>query len=93
MLTANVYLISGLMDLEDFFDDFNFKQSAEEYESTTVAGWVMDELALIPEIGVTFDFEDKRITVTEADERRVISIRLEQLTTLESESNHETTTS
>ncbi|HHX06814.1 MAG TPA: HlyC/CorC family transporter [Erysipelothrix sp.] len=93
MLTANVYLISGLMDLEDFFDDFNFEQSAEEYESTTVAGWVMDELALIPEIGVTFDFEDKRITVTEADERRVISIRLEQLTTLESESNHETTTS
>ncbi len=93
MLTANTYLVSGLMDLEDFFEEFDFKQAAEEYESTTVAGWVMDELAHIPEIGVTFDFEDKRITVTEADERRVISIRLEQLTTSESESDNETITS
>ncbi len=93
MLTANTYLVSGLMDLEDFFEEFDFEQAAEEYESTTVAGWVMDELAHIPEIGVTFDFEDKRITVTEADERRVISIRLEQLTPSESESDNETITS
>jgi len=39
-------------------------------ESTTVSGWIMDELRRIPQEGDNFTFKNLQVTVTKAEERR-----------------------
>lgn len=88
-ISPTTHRVSGLMYLEDFFEQFHFKTDFLEYETTTVGGWVMDELAHIPEVGEFFTFEDKLITVIDADEKRVLTIQIDQQISIESEEDHE----
>ncbi|MCL2372491.1 MAG: hemolysin family protein [Defluviitaleaceae bacterium] len=53
--------------IDDMFGYFGMKA---ESESNTVGGWIMDQLRRIPEEGDSFQFENLRVTVTKAEERR-----------------------
>ncbi len=89
MISPTTHRVNGSMYLEDFFEQFNFKTDPFEYETTTVGGWVMDELAHIPEVGEFFQFEDKLISVIEADEKRVLTIQIDQSSDVENEDPYE----
>ena len=62
--------------IDDMFDYFNIKG---ESESNTVGGWIMDMLRRIPAKGDTFDFENLRVRITKADQRRAIECVVEVL--------------
>ena len=53
----------------------------EEYEcdSTTVSGWVMEQLGKIPQQGDRFTYEDLEVTVSKTDQRRVLEIIVRQM--------------
>lgn len=53
--------------LDKFADFFGIE---EEYEVSSVGGWVMDELDKIPEKGDTFTYRNLFVTVTETEQRR-----------------------
>ncbi|MEG0441145.1 MAG: hemolysin family protein [Oscillospiraceae bacterium] len=67
------YLISCSADLTDLYDLFSV---TGDYDSATVAGWVMEEIGRIPAVGDSFTYENLDVTVTKIDHRRVIEIQV-----------------
>lgn len=70
------YLVSCSADLEDMFELLGL---SEEVDTSTVSGWVIDELGGVPKVGDNFTYENLRVTVTRTDFRRVLEIRVELL--------------
>ena len=77
------YLVSCSADLEDMFELLGL---SEEVDTSTVSGWVIDELGGVPKVGDNFTYENLRVTVTRTDFRRVLEIRVELLPEQEEDS-------
>mgnify|MGYP002559538664 FL=1 len=77
------YLVSCSADLEDMFELLGL---SEEVDTSTVSGWVIDELGGVPKVGDNFSYENLRVTVTRTDFRRVLEIRVELLPEQEEDS-------
>ena len=58
----------------DFGKMFDFFHLTGETDSATVGGWVMEQLEKIPSEGDHFDYENLHVTVTKAEDRRVLEI-------------------
>ncbi len=67
------YSISCNANLDKMLELFQIEQ---EYDSSTVNGWVMEELGKVPEIGDTFTYQNLSVTVTKAEFRRAIEIHV-----------------
>lgn len=67
----NEYRVACSADFEKLFDFFRL---TGETDSTTVGGWVLEQLEKIPTVGDCFDYENLHVTVTNADDRRVLEI-------------------
>lgn len=65
------YKIVCSTNLEDMFDFFNI---TGESDSTTVSGWVIEQLDKIPSEGDSFVYENLSVTVSKTDSRRVLEI-------------------
>ena len=70
-ISDDTFKFSGNLNLDKFSEAV---QTEIESESTTVGGWVMEQLEKIPEINDTFDYENLKVTVTKTDERRVYEV-------------------
>jgi len=57
-----------------------------EYDFTTVAGWIINALEKIPEIGDTFEKDGLRVTVQSITNNRIDDIIIEILETPDEES-------
>ena len=69
--------IDGGMNLEDFLELTEIELPEGPYE--TVAGYVVAELGQLPEVGMSVDFEDHRLIVTEVENRRATRIKVEEI--------------
>ena len=69
--------VDGDMILEDLFDEFDIEEN--DFESETVGGWCIEQLGHYPEAGEEFTYENLKITILEADERRVNKVLVEEL--------------
>jgi CBS domain containing-hemolysin-like protein len=72
-------LVTGQTDLEDLFEELEITADPDEFESTSVGGWTMEELGDVPNVGEGFDFEGYHFAVTQAEERRVLEIMATKL--------------
>lgn len=68
--------VSCSADLEDFLERFDPEEDADDYDFTTVSGWVSHQLGHIPEAGETFAYKGLAVTVTRTDPRRALEIRV-----------------
>ena len=75
-ISENVYRVSCGADLEDMFELFRLNVDTEDFDFSTISGWVMQELGKIPETGDRFDYENLLVTVTKTDMRRVLEIEV-----------------
>jgi CBS domain containing-hemolysin-like protein len=66
----DTWIVDCMVNLEDFCEHFDF-ELAEEAESLSLGGWVMERLEKVPEVGDTFQYDRLTITVTETDFHRV----------------------
>ena len=69
-------LVNCSADLDDLFEVLGIRQDPDTFESTTVSGWVMEELDRLPEEGDSFAFEGYQVTVMKVDDRRVVQIKV-----------------
>ncbi|NLI89631.1 MAG: HlyC/CorC family transporter [Epulopiscium sp.] len=69
----NEYKISASASIDKMFDLFNINR---EYESNTVAGFVIGELGKFPNENDSFNYENLKITVTKTDFRRILEIHV-----------------
>ncbi len=69
------YIISGTHNLEDMFEEFGM-HVREEFDSTTVGGWITEKIGKIPAAGEKLTFENLEIAVTKANNKRVLEVRV-----------------
>jgi len=74
----NIYFVAGQERLEKCFEAMGF-ETKEEFESSTVGGWVMETMERIPIRGEGFRFKNLHIKVTKATARRVNEVKIEVL--------------
>lgn len=70
-ISPHCYRVSCNANLDKMLELFGIE---EEVESSTVGGWVMEELERIPEQGDQFRFQNLSVTVTKVDDRRALEI-------------------
>jgi len=77
------FSVDATCEIEDFFKYFELKSDTEQYDAQTVSGWVTAVLGHIPQTDEHFDFEHLSVRISEADDRRVHTIEVSQITSLE----------
>lgn len=69
----NVYLVSCSTELDKMFSFFGLRA---ESESSTINGWIIEQLDRIPEKGDSFDFETLHVAVVETEAQRATVVRI-----------------
>ena len=69
------YLVACSADLDDLYDLFDMKPG-QEYDASTVSGWVMEEIGRVPDVGDRFRADGLEVCVTRVEHRRVMEIRV-----------------
>lgn len=88
-LNETTYIVSSSCSLDDFFEAFSFSEDADDYDSVTVGGWVMERLGEVPEVGSHFVFHDNEVYVVSMEKRHVKEIRIHLSKPLSSENQAE----
>lgn len=70
MVDDHTYTVDGAMSLTDFDEQFDVEV---ETDSLSLGGWIMEKMERVPEVGDTVECEHLTITVTEVEDRRVVS--------------------
>lgn len=73
------YRILCTVNLDDMFKTFHINKNSKEYISSTVSGWVVEELGKIPSVGDSFVFDNLEVTVIQTDLKRVMEIEVKVL--------------
>ncbi len=76
-INNNTYFVDGDMNINDFFELFEYDDEEFEAEYTTVGGFCTDILQKIPEVDEKFEFNNLTITIIECDKMRVERIKVE----------------
>ena len=69
------WLLPGTLHLDEVDDQTGCRLPDGEYE--TLAGFVLDQLGHLPQVGESFDWEDWRFKVEEMDRRRIATLLLQ----------------
>jgi putative hemolysin len=77
VLAPNQYRVSCSADLDALFELLDLEEKSEEFHSSTVSGWVLEEFGHIPEAGETFQYENLNVCVTKTDSKHVLEITVE----------------
>jgi CBS domain containing-hemolysin-like protein len=71
---AGELVVSGSLHADELFDATGFEMPEGDYE--TLAGFVLDQLGSIPDVGEVVTYEGWRLEVDAVDRRRVARVRL-----------------
>ena len=69
------WLLPGTLHLDEVDDQTGCRLPDGEYE--TLAGFVLDQLGHLPQVGESFHWEDWRFKVEEMDRRRIATVQLQ----------------
>lgn len=72
----NTYRVLADADLDDMFELFGLDF---DLDIATVGGWAIEELDKIPEVGDHFTFDSLDVTVTKADDRKALELRVKSI--------------
>ncbi len=78
-LSEGVYEADAAMRIEDLFDELDMNERDFDDDNATLGGWTIEMLGRYPAPGDSFVYKDLKITVLEADELRVKTLRIERL--------------
>ena len=71
------YLVDGDCDLGEMFELFDMEDEDDEYDVNTVSGWVIQNMNRIPHEGDVFVADNLFVTIMDADEKLVKSIKVQ----------------
>lgn len=71
------WIVKGDAEIDDLIDRFDVEEEDEEFDFITVSGWAISELHHIPKVNEQFDYKNLHVTVTKADQRKVLEVKVE----------------
>ena len=78
----DTYEVDCSADYDNFCDFFDIE---DDSDIVSLAGWIVEKLEKIPEVGDSFEYENLSITVSETDTHRVIKATVKVLPKVEIE--------
>lgn len=76
-INDTTWLVKGDAEIDDLIDRFNVEEEDEEFDFITVSGWAIHELGHIPHVGEKFEYKNLHVSVTKADQRKVLEVKVE----------------
>ena len=70
-------MVKGDAEIDDLIDRFGVEEEDEEFDFITVSGWAIAELHHIPKVNEEFDYKNLHVTITKADQRKVLEVKVE----------------
>jgi len=83
------YIVSGMTNLEKFYEELELGEVDEDTDAQTVNGWAMDTLGKIPEEGDSFETDGLVLKVLKMDGRRIQDLHILDNRDVEDEDAHE----
>ncbi len=74
-IEENVYLVSGGLEIDKFFEEFELIGD-DEYDSNTVSGFITEILGELPITGKEFDYKNLHVEVTKTTIKKVLEIKV-----------------
>ena len=71
------WMVKGDAEIDDLIDRFGVEEEDEEFDFITVSGWAIAELHHIPKVNEEFDDKNLHVTITKADQRKVLEVKVE----------------
>ena len=71
------WMVKGDAEIDDLIDRFGVEEEDEEFDFITVSGWAIAELHHIPKVNEEFDYKNLHVTITKADQRQVLEVKVE----------------
>ncbi len=78
-ISENTYKVDGDMRILDLFDELDVDSKDFDDDAATVGGFAVENLNDYAEVGDTFTYKNLVFRITDAEERRVLSIEVEVL--------------
>lgn len=72
-----IWMVKGDAEIDDLIDRFGVEEEDEEFDFITVSGWAIAELHHIPKVNEEFDYKNLHVTITKADQRKVLEVKVE----------------
>ena len=69
-------IIDGDLPIGDLLERLGIDEADFDYESQTAGGWAIEFIGDFPKAGDSFDFGSHHIEITEAEERRVVRLKI-----------------
>lgn len=73
----DTWIVKGDAEIDDLIDRFDVEEEDDEFDFITVSGWAISELHHIPKVNETFDYKNLHVTITKADQRKVLEVKIE----------------
>ena len=71
------WMVKGDAEIDDLIDRFGVEEEDEEFDFITVSGWAIAELHHIPKVNEEFDYKNLHVTITKADQSKVLEVKVE----------------
>ncbi len=72
----NQTIVDGNAPVADMFDYFGLIDEDEKFESSTVSGWVIEELEEIPVVGKKLTYKNLEVEVVKSTIKRVLQVKV-----------------
>ena len=72
----NVFVVDGNAPVSDMFEYFEIDDPEEDYEASTVSGFVIEKLGEIPRAGVKLEYRNLDFEVTKSTVKKVLQVRV-----------------
>lgn len=81
------WMVKGDAEIDDLIERFDVEEEDEEFDFITVSGWAISELHHIPKVNEEFNYKNLHVTITKADQRKVLEVKVDILKEMEDEEN------
>jgi CBS domain containing-hemolysin-like protein len=75
-LNGNTYLVDGNAPLSDMFEYFNLNGEEDNFDTSTVSGWVIERLGEIPTAGKKFTYLNLDVEVMKSTVKKVLQTKV-----------------
>ena len=75
----NRWKMTGTAELDDVFEALGLSTDPDEFESTTLSGFLMEEMEHIPVSGEHYIYQDVDFLVTKANRKTVLEVTAKRI--------------
>ena len=75
-ISENCYLVDGNAPIDDVFEFFGDKDENENFEASTLSGWLIEYLGEIPHAGKRLDYLNLRFEIMKSTVKRILQVKI-----------------